>query len=267
MKQIALTVGLLLFTLAGFGKSAGSLVGEGHSGDMARVLGVDLSNRDAKSRLKKITDAYAKYIDSNADELYRRIKEVEPTFSWGQEGHRIFFHWGLNGNPRNSACLAEKVAKATGGDSSRSEKIWQLVLNEQAKRNREMFAIVTSAYDNIKGDGRPAPFRHSDVNAIASLVYDTHIIGDHIVGTDKTRPTLVDLPSLRIDVVNAVRGITSGDKDFNRNDLVNTFRSSILNTTHGSPSEQAEKMLGIMVEQIPPILKKCPRVGGVLCVK
>lgn len=250
-----------------FGKSAGSVTGSGHSGDMARVLGVDLGDRDAKSRMAKMAAGFAKYIDCDADQLYGRIREVEPTFSWGREGHRIFFHWGLHGNPRNADALAEKVRAATGGDLTRSERIWSIIIAEQATRNKGMFAQVTAAYDNVKGDGRPAPFRHSDVDGIAALVYDTHIIGDYICGTERTQTALIDLPSLKADVINAVRFITSGDDDFNDNSSVNRFTESVRQACIGTKSEQAQQLLDVMVEQVPRILKACPRVANTIKVR
>jgi len=253
--------------ISSYGKSAGGITGNGHSGDMARVLGVDLSDSDAKARMAKMATGFAKYIDCNADELYRRIREVEPAFSWGIEGHRIFFHWGLHGNPRNSDALAEKVRNATGDDLSRSENIWKIIVAEQSVRNKGMFAQVAAAYDNVKGDGRPAPFRHDDISSIAALVYDTHILGDYICGTEKTQRTLIDLASVKLDLLNAVRSITSGDVDFKDNAMVNRFTRSIKDVCVGTKCEQAQKVLDIMTEQIPPILKACPRVGKTLKVK
>ena len=268
--MIRLAISLLAIVsafLPSYGKSAGSVTGDGHSGDMARVLGVDLDDKDAKSRMAKMASGFAKYIDCNADELYRRIRAIEPTFSWGVEGHRIFFHWGLHGNPRNSDALAEKVRNATGGDLNRSENIWKIIIAEQAVRNKGMFAQVSAAYDNIKGDGRPAPFRHDDISGIAALVYDTHILGDYTCGTEKTQRTLIDLSSVKRDVINAVRSITSGDVDFKDNAMLNRFTRSIRDVCMGTKGEQAQRVLDIMTEQIPPILKSCPRVGKTLKVK
>ena len=267
MIRFAIVLLMAVISIFAFGKSAGTVTGKGHSGDMARVLGVDLNDSDAKARMAKMANGFAKYIDCDADELYSRIRAIEPTFSWGVEGHRIFFHWGLHGNPRNSDALAEKVRNATGGDLSRSEKIWEIIVAEQSVRNKGMFAQVSTAYDNIKGDGRPAPFRHDDISGIAALVYDTHILGDYICGTEKTQRTLIDISSVKRDVINAIRSITSGDDDFKDNALVNRFVRSIKDICVGTKSEQAQKVLDIMKKQVPPILKACPRVGKTLKVK
>ena len=130
-----------------------------------------------------------------------------------------------------------------------------------------MFKAVSSAYHGVKGDGRPAPFTHEDIRGIASIVYDTHIIGDYIVGTDTTKRALISLATIKGDVIKAVHGIAAKDKDFNENKLLNRFRKDMSGVCAGSDAEQAKRVLQIMTEQIPVILKKCPRVAKALGVK
>ena len=251
----------------GFCKSAGSVSGDGHSGDMVKVLGIDLSDHDAKDRAIKLTSGFAKFIDDDYEILLHKIREIAPTFSSRGYRHRLFFHWGLSGNPRDISVLSDCVKEAALGNTDLEDKIWGLILDEQARRNREMFSVVSDAYFNVKGDGRPAPFRHDDIRGIASIVYDTHIIGDYIVGTEKTQMALISLDSVKNDVIRSVRGIAIRDTDFRENKLLNKFRKDIQGVIAGSREEQAIKILQIMKDQIPVILEKCPRVGKTLKVK
>lgn len=255
------------FSFQAAAKSAGSIDGDGHSGDMARVLGIDLGNQGAKQRIERLTDVFAKSIDGGADNLYAKIREIAPDFSWHQAGHRIFFHWGMNVDPKRSEVLAASVKEAAKGNKNLEDMIWLLIIDEQRARNTAMFEAVSSVYFNIKGDGRPAPFTHEDIRGIASLLYDTHIIGDHITGKAATQRSIANLSLVKGDVIKAVEGIAARDKDFNENKLRNRLRKDLSAVSSGNDAEQAKRVLEIMTEQIPVILQKCPRVGRALGVK
>lgn len=73
--------------------------------------------------------------------------------------------------------------------------------------------------------------------------------------------------ALKLDSVKYEQTITSGDADFKDNAMVNRLTKSVRSVFFGTKREHAQKVLDIMTNQMPPILKACPRVGKILKVK
>ena len=83
--------------------------GSEHIADMCSVFGVCRDHPRLSSVFRTITSEMddgrtgrQKYT------LNQKMKDVEPSFKWGLYTHRLFFHWGFNGNPKDSAALTEK---------------------------------------------------------------------------------------------------------------------------------------------------------------
>ena len=134
---------ILLCVALCFGKPAGSITGSGHNGDITRILGLDTTNEKQRVLAQEICDAFAQFIDSqdDANRLNTRIKTIAPSFSWGLYTHRIFFHWGFNGDPHRSSALTYRI-QTSGASAKDVSKIWEIILKEQSKRNKAMMKAV-----------------------------------------------------------------------------------------------------------------------------
>lgn len=243
-------------------KPAGELSGDGHNGDIAKVLGVGLGDTQVRAKIEAITSGFAQKIDGKEDasELLRRIREIAPSFTWSKYTHRLFFHWGFNRNPRNSSALRNQIELATE-DVGVREKIWTLIENEQGKRNREMFNIIRN---NLKASGGVTELTRSEVNAIASIVYDTHIIGDYIEGKEIPSQALFRLPDLLADIIHATRNLGCTDVK-----LLNNFKKNINDAQAKGADDKARArlILDIMIAEIPLMIKKTDRVQKALGAK
>lgn len=247
-------VTLLFASVELFAKSAGTLTGQGHSGDMARILGFNLKDSKQHQLAQDIADAFAKFIDSqdDANKLNSQIKAIVPTFSWGLYTHRIFFHWGFNGDPKRSKALAEKI-HASGANASEIEKIWDIIIKVQAERNRGMMKAIRMAIAKKNGT---CALTQDELNAVASLIYDIHILGDYVEGVPMALNALQDLDALTGDIITATRKL--GSKDYKS---LNSIRVELNKAkASGIPSQKAEKMLDVLETYIPQLITASSRV-------
>lgn len=121
-------------------------------------------------------------IDAEAgfrSQFWTEIKKDFPSFRPGREnGHRIFFHWGFNADPRGYEPLQSQVQKTLPEDQQKA--FYKKVLEEQRRRNRKVISMVGRTFGI---EGEPA-------RALATLIFDIHLLADYT--TENTSP----LPSL-----------------------------------------------------------------------
>jgi hypothetical protein len=255
-RSLYITVMLLSLTLSAYAKDGGAVTGKGHSGDITRVLGIDLSRAGSYSKIEKLTSIFAEQIDSIADasNLLRQIQTVAPKFSWSKYTHRLFFHWGFNQDPRNSTKLNEQILAATEKPAEQ-EIIWRIILQEQGRRNSKMKDGVSK---NLSSDGKAkASLTRKEINAIAAICYDTHILGDYIEGSEFAVQALVSLQWLLGDIINASRDLECSDYK-----ILNDFKKHLNKAYHSSSDDttRARAILECMIKDVPQIIKKSPRV-------
>lgn len=230
-------------------KMAGDLFGNGHSGDIAKVLGIDLKDSENNKRIETLTKVFADSIDGQAEanKLNREIKEIAPKFNWGVYSHRLFFHWGFNKNPQDSIPLSEKINEATN-DPYKQKMIWELIIKYQSERNRRMKSAVykLGAMTRDENDG------------IATLIYDIHLLGDYIEGTESTSKALLDINSIIGDLNNAFAKLNCSDYKY-----LSEIRNE-MNATSGSNQERATKILEILKNRVPTIIHYTDRVKKAL---
>lgn len=230
-------------------KTAGDLFGNGHSGDIAKVLGINLEDRENNRKIEKLVKVFADSIDGigDANELNRKIKDITPNFNWGGYGHRLFFHWGFNKNPQDSIPLSEKVNEATE-DPYKRKMIWELIIKYQSERNRKMKSVVyqLGAMTKDENDG------------ISTLIYDIHLLGDYIEGTETTSKALLNINSIIGDLNNAFVKLNCSNYNYLRE------IKKEMNSTIGSDKMRAEKILQILKNRVPNIIQHTNRVKKAL---
>ena len=89
--------------------------GKVHEQDMLAVFGIGAQDKALAKRLHPTIEVFRKHIDHDYRDFYRglRLIMLPHKFSWGSYGHRIFFHWGFNTDPRKSESLQRQFDLAT----------------------------------------------------------------------------------------------------------------------------------------------------------
>lgn len=263
---LALCIALFATALS-FAKSNLGIWDNGHAGDMCKVLGLNLENSFVVQKAKLLTDTekgFARWIDSQEDcsELLGKIRRIAPAFSEGQWRHRIFFHWGFHGDPKDVAPLKRQIELASE-DPEIQRRVWNEILDAQSHRNREMRKLVEDAAamaPNVRSELRP-----EEKEFLAALLYDTHILGDYIEGELSTQDALLNLDDLKADIVRAVREIVEVNREAFPDQLSSKefqqFQTEIDKASRlGDNQQKAGNILKAMIEKVPPILKKCRRI-------
>lgn len=174
-----------------------------HRADMYEVLGVEESRQ---------VDGWLHYISSSMIDNYKG----EPRDEYGGlcfydflktrfEGfkcqHRLLFHWGYNARPWNKE-LERKIERLPWSENKAEvDSFWNTLRYEQRMRNRIANAMTEDLFGLAHG-GKEARL----ANALISIVYDVHIIGDYMTDNRNLRG-LQEMGSVVGDLINALRRI------------------------------------------------------------
>lgn len=262
------TLVLLILAVPAWSKVAGSVEKwqPGHSQDMAMVIGLTNDSPLAlKQQWEEITKKIAKAIDDKqeAAACERMIREILPAFSWHGYGHRTFFHWGFNTFPRTfddfkrevSGENALVICMIEGLEAEPEEKrdelerqVWDKLRNIQSARNRSMMRAI------------PAPDRDTR-NGIAAILYDVHLLGDYIDGTEETCKALYPLGKIQGDIINAINRIRVNDDTVKKALIKDIKKVSIDSSKYESKEAAAKKagqLLNLLIMHFPEVVKQSP---------
>ncbi len=225
--------------------------GEVHEIEMLSVWGISPEDQALAERLHPVIEVFRKNIDVDYKDFYKGLKAImlPYKFSWGTYTHRIFFHWAFNGDPRNNSaalknCFIESRADPAtietgykyilyvGSDSPEGEEISRLLTNAnnqlpeeerihsipkgQKVRNRALINAVAALEHAPKDEN----------NAVATILYDTHIIGDFIEGELDPRAAMTPLKDIVDDIVK--HGVRKIDCDINlQNECEDAMRQAM----------------------------------------
>ena len=186
-------------------------------------------------------EAVHKTIDVPYNAYFKGLRDApHQKFSWGKYGHRIFFHWGFNGKPW-SPQIEEKVLECHW-DASTTDAFKRKLMDEQARRNH----LVMEKTSKTLQLGMSGVLREY-TNGFASLVFDTHLLGDY---STTLKAPLQDLNSVIDDVKNALyRKLKGGNTA-----LAINKRLDLTKTLYADPETRAKKVLEIMHEDVPEMI-------------
>lgn len=220
----------------------------GHNVDMAEVIGISRQSSPAvRKKWHIITKKFADMIDSlsDASALKMRIQRHAPAFNWSTYSHRIFFHWGFNTlpyAPNSATALGKRINLAL--DQLPPEKraaaqraIWEEIREAQRLRNQQMIAAI------------PIPDRQAR-SAVASILYNVHLLGDYINGAEGPTTALYPLDFVVNDIINAVNKLRCNDAAAKKT-LVNKLRAA-------KRSRNALKVLDTLKAELPGVISKSP---------
>jgi len=237
MKNLILLL-LLLFIPFNFPSAKSFSRGEqtGHEADAYSVFPFE--------RSKSISDwfeAVHKTIDYPYNAYFKGLRDVpHQNFSWGPYGHRLFFHWGFNGRPWTPQ-IQERVDLCNWNIQT-IDLFQKKLIEEQARRN----TIIMTATSQTLHLGMSGQLREY-ANAFASILYDTHLLGDYT--TTRIEP-LLDLNSVIDDIKTALyRKLKGGNEAVRINKLLDNTKKQ-----YAYPRERAAKVLQIMQKEVPKLI-------------
>lgn len=232
MKKILLvTICVCLFN-SSFGKSLKHGQSGGHEADIYSVLPFERSDKiDALIlSIHNSIDMPVGYFNGLRDAPHHQ-------FTWHKYGHRTFFHWGFNSNPKNSKILQELVRERNWSPNV-EKSFWDKVIAEQARRNRQTMESVGETL-NFGTSG----IERAYANAFASIITDIHILGDY---STTNIAMLQNLDFVVADIEKALFESLKGGNDAKRiNKLLTETRSII------SDRDRAEKIIQILQKELP----------------
>ncbi len=158
-------------------------------------------------------------------------------FTWHKYGHRVFFHWGFNSNPKNSIIL-NKLVDERKWPKNTQELFWEKVITEQSRRNKSDMALCSKTLSfSLQGKER------AYANAIASLIVDVHILGDY---TTTNIVCLQEISSVASDIKKALFSSLYGG------DIAKEINKAIDKTASiKSQKERAVAILKILQQNMP----------------
>ena len=212
---LALSLVLLIFTCS----DVFALGGDKHAELWNDVFGIHDSA--AKEKIQPLWKASQEVIDGVGND-YRDLQARFNWFTWGSYGHRLLFHWGFNTNPKNFAPLVRQVRSCLKNhpDAKNQEREFfsYLTTSIQARRNRKLINAVTS----LTG----IPTARGYANAVATIIYDVHLLGDYMTVNTSALPKIDEIEN---DIVQngLSKLIHGGDKSERLKKIDDELKASI----------------------------------------
>ncbi len=230
---------LLLLFIPIYSLSAKSFaIGEktGHEADAYSVFPFERSKP-----ISNWFEAVHKTIDYPYNAYFKGLRDApHQNFSWGSYGHRLFFHWGFNGRPWTPQ-IQERV-DLCGWDRQTIDQFQKKLIDEQARRNK----IILTATSEALHLGMSGQLREY-TNAFASILYDTHLLGDYT--TTRIEP-LLNLNAVIDDIETALyRKLRGGNEALRINKLLENTKKQYPN-----PRIRAAKVLQLMQKEVPSLI-------------
>ena len=207
---------------------------------------------DSTSRrnIQRLWDTAQEVIDSYTED-YRDIRKNFDWFTWGNYGHRLLFHWGFNADPKKYSQLMRQVhtcLKNSKNAQEEEKKFFAYITKDiQSRRNRKLINAV------IKTTGIPSSQGYA--NAVATIIYDVHLLGDYSTTNTSALPPIADIENDLIE--RGFKRLISGGRNTKRVAEIEREFSSAVRIGRGRiNSKRAQLLLEAMKKYLPQILSE-----------
>ena len=245
-QKFLVILSLLLVIFAGGDSLAKS--GREHIQLWDKVFGVtDMTSRENIQPLWRT----AQEVIDRYKEDYNELTENFSWFNWGNYGHRLLFHWGFNADPNRYSPLVKQVRSCLKDNPDAREQEHKffayLTGNIQSRRNHKLINAVTT----VTG----IPTSRGYANAIATIIYDVHLLGDYETVNTSALPKIDDIE--RDLLMNGFsRLISGGDKSDRLAKIDAELRASIRAGRGRVNSRRAILLTEAVKKYLPPILNE-----------
>ena len=248
----------------------------------------DVSFDKVRSAFQDLRDALERVPEMpqhSQNEVQKKIRDLatkERLFKWGNYGHRLYFHWGMNVNIRNFKQLNDCVEQSckdlektffprsggrrrgdaplrTAEDDAKFQelrerlrkKIYTLIEDEWEKRKQDALKELQRCLRKYNND--KLNLNHDQYEMLLNLAYYVHILGDY---TTSNTSALVEEKDIKEALKNVLEDKSWGSEEDNRDStkLTNVLQSK--NT--------AEDMLGFLKANIPDLIERSPNISNAL---
>lgn len=247
MKNTVISILLFLSALSAAARSGFDL----HKADFYAVLGFE-ENAKVTAWMRQISssmiDNYRgpELPEYGGENFYNWLKSEFPGFKCK---HRLLFHWGYNSRPWSDELQAKVDALPWGSDDAEVKRFQKALVDEQQRRNREANAATERLFGFASGG-----VEASWANAMISILYDTHLLGDYLPPPDNSDfDGLQNFSSVVGDLINAIRKIDANLPEAKQ--LVKDIQR-IANNTGNSVHIRAQQLIGHLSENLPQVLAK-----------
>lgn len=236
--------------------------GKEHVSDMHQVFG----KSERSNEVHQMFEAITRLADDKDPTLTLRLREIVPDYTQGNYTHRIYFHWGFNGRPEDSLALKERLDAVECEDDLRREFYDAIMAVQKSRNSKVMLYVQLCCTDPVN---RSRNLSRREMNAVATLAYDTHIVGDYIEGTEKSYKALMPMDKLSQDILRVFDVLVKEDAVFRNNPdrklLQKQLKHRFKDATQASTSaEAAKKMLRAMTEVCPRLLLMTERIKNTM---
>ena len=255
----------LLFVLQLFPLQTNGKDGAEHVKDMHAVFGPS----EKYDNLNQMFEAITRLMDNREKNLTFDLRQIAPGFTEGSYSHRLYFHWGFNGQPEDSTALTERINAATEDMQVRKELFERIRSVYNRRRGKVMLRVQICC---LNPNDRSKALNGREMNAIATLAYDTHILGDYIEGKGNTTKALMPMEKLMEDICRVFQHLVREDQAFRdnpeRKPLQKDFERKMKQAAKASGQMAAAKqMLRLSKDFVPRLLRMTGRVRNALQLK
>lgn len=247
---------------------AWGLSGSKHAQLWNEVLGI--TDRQSEGAIQPLWDAAQEVIDkwqneTDAPTEYRKIRSRFKWFSWGGYGHRLLFHWGFNADPKKHPPLKKQVEKclkthvenhmkdATAAEANvwkkeQTDAFFRYITREmQAPRNKKLISAVV--------DVTGVPTARGYANALATIIYDVHLLGDYQTTATSALPRI---DTIENDLVQGgfYRLLTGGDRTERLEKIDAELKAAVRVGRGRIDSKRAQNLLDATKRLLPPLLNE-----------
>ena len=167
-------------------------------------------------------------------------REFNFKLSFGE--HRILFHWGFNAQPWNDGLEQYVISNDWDGEKIVRFKI--ALVEEQRRRNRIANKEAEKVFHFASG-GKEAQW----ANAILSIVYDVHLLGDYTLSDNKNFKGVTEPSKVAQDIVSSIRRL---DKSKDSNKLIESIKRTL--SEYSDQHILAEQLIILLQKEMPKFL-------------
>ncbi|MGN1221337.1 MAG: hypothetical protein ACI4TU_10415 [Candidatus Cryptobacteroides sp.] len=164
-------------------------------------------------------------------------REFNFKLSFGE--HRILFHWGYNAQPWNDSL--EQYVISNNWDEEKIARFKRAMVVEQRRRNRIANKEAEKVF-NFASGGIEAQW----ANAILSIVYDVHLLGDYTLADNKNFKGVTEPSKVAQDILSSIRRL---DRSKTSIKLIESIKQTI--SEYSDQHILAEKLIILLQKEMP----------------
>lgn len=243
LKNFIIATILILISVSAYGMAKPE-----HSKIWNEAFGI--SDKTSREKIQPLWNTAQDVIDGFRPDYKDKLQKNFDWFKWGVYGHRLLFHWGFNDDPKHHEPLVRQVKlllKDRADAEEQEREFFKYLTREiQSERNRTLINAV------IKTTGIPTSRGYA--NAIATIIYDIHLLGDYSTTNTSALPSIGKIEKDLVD--DGFKKLLTGDKSEKLKQIEREFDSAVKIGRGRTNSKRAENLREAVRIFLPKILNE-----------